>query len=43
MNIGIYIYDRTKSISVDEIIQNSDKAMYMAKNSGKNRYYFSKE
>jgi diguanylate cyclase (GGDEF)-like protein len=42
-SIGVFIFDNNKELSIDEIIQKSDNAMYMAKKSGKNRCYFSEE
>jgi len=43
-SLGVYVYENSDEITLDEIISNADIAMYEAKNSGKNQYiYFDKK
>lgn len=39
-SIGITLYPQPKPINLDELLHQADQAMYQAKNSGKNQYYF---
>lgn len=39
-SIGISFYPQSSPISFDELLRQADDAMYQAKNSGKNRYFF---
>lgn len=39
-SIGVSFYPQSNPISFDELLRQADDAMYQAKNSGKNRYYF---
>ena len=39
-SIGVSFYPQSRPISFDELLRQADDAMYAAKNTGKNRYFF---